>query len=119
MPKVTKGLSIDSKLSDAVEKTATREKRSFAFIVCRAIERDLKFKTVTRETPESVDPKDDLMPIEEVCKVLKISVWTARRRAGKTGDPLRAARSRVGKQKPMHFHRSVIEKMERELGAAA
>lgn len=117
-PKLTKGLSIDEPLYRAALKRAREEDRSFAFIVCRAIERDLKVKKVSKDTPETVDEVDELMPISAVCSKLKISIWTARRRAGQKGDPLRLARSRVGKQKPMHFLRSRIEQMERELSAA-
>ena len=117
-PKLTKGLSIDEPLYKAAVERARQENRSFAFIVCRAIERDLIAKKVTKDTPQTVNGTDELMPISEVCTKLNISVWTARRRAGKKGDPLRLARSRIGKQKPMHFLRSRIEQMERELSAA-
>ena len=117
-PKLTKGLSIDDDLFRAAVTQAKKENRSFAFIVCRAIERDLLLKRVTKDTSTALDHGDELMPISDVCTKLKISVWTARRRAGQKGDPLRLARSRVGKQKPMHFLRSRIEQMERELSAA-
>ena len=94
---------------------AQRESRSFSFVVCRAIQRDLRHPTVTSDSPDSLaSPDDELLCIREVARRLKLSVWTVRRRSRTPGDPLRLARSRVGKQKPMHFLRSRIERFERE-----
>lgn len=116
--KVSKGLSIDDALYQAATRQAHAEGRSFASFVRRAIEHELAHQTLSKPTGASPAAGDELMPISEVCERLKVSVWTVRRHAGRKGDPLRLARSRVGKQKPMHFLRSRIEQMERELSAA-
>lgn len=113
-----KGISIDEPLYRAALLKAKSESRSFSFIVRRAIERDLAEKNVTANSPQTLDPSDDLIDITEAGRILRVSVWTMRRRARKAGDPVRLAKSRIGKQKPMHFHRSRIEMIDRG-GAAA
>ena len=55
----------------------------------------------------------ELIAVDEVARMLKVSVHTVRRRARTAGDPLFRARSRVGCQKPMHFRRSAIVAIER------
>lgn len=116
--KASKGLSIDDSLYQAAKCQAQAEGRSFASFVRRAIEHELKHRTLTKDMRPALTGGDELMPISEVCERLKISVWTVRRHAGSKGHPLRLARSRIGKQKPMHFLRSRIEQIERELAAA-
>lgn len=113
--KLSKGLSIDQDLFDAVTEVAQRESRSFAYIVCRAVKRDLHGHKVTANTPQLVGQTDELMDIREAGRMLRLSVWTMRRRSRKAGDPIRLAKSRVGKQKPMQFIRSRIEQLEREM----
>lgn len=115
--KLSKGLSIDRKLHSAIMAVAKKESRSFSFIVRRAIERDLHGHLVTADSPQYVGQTDELIDIHEVCRRLKISIWTARRRSRRRGDPLRLAKSRIGKQKPMHFSRSQIEQLSRGLAA--
>ena len=70
--------------------------------------------------PAAVGPLNlhELIPIREAAARLHCSVWTIRRRVNTPGDPLRAARSRIGKQKPMHFLRSKLTLIEREASAA-
>lgn len=115
---ITKGISFDEPLYRATLHQAQIESRSFAFIVRRAIQRDLDAAKTARDivAPQS---QDELMDIHEVGQKLRLSVWTVRRRARKRGDPLRAAKSRLGKQKPMQFIRSKIEDLERKLSHAA
>jgi hypothetical protein len=87
-------------------------------VVCRAIARDLDSKSVTAATPLTLDPESsDLIDTAETARLLRISIWTLRRRARKKNDPVRLAKSRLGKQKPMQFHRSKIEMIERGVAA--
>lgn len=117
--KLTKGLSIDEPLYRAVLHQAQVEARSFSFIVCRAIQRDLQTPAMPhlQVMPQAVP--DELMSAAEVGRKLRISIWTVRRRARTPGDPLRLAKSRLGKIKPMQFHRSKIEELERKLSHVA
>jgi hypothetical protein len=64
------------------------------------------------------DPQThDLIDIFETAQLLKLSVSRVRVRSRKKGDPIAQARSRVGKQKPMHFSRSKIAQIERSRAA--
>ncbi|EIQ00888.1 hypothetical protein OpiT1DRAFT_05450 [Opitutaceae bacterium TAV1] len=63
--------------------------------------------------------ESDLISIYDVAARLKLSIHTVRDRVRKKGDPLRVARSRVGKQRPMQFRLSKIEELERELADPA
>lgn len=107
---VRREVELPASLVRIVDGMAQRDSMSFADMVRRALEREVGI-SVCVDTPTG--SQGDLISIAEVCQKLKISVWTARRRAGKKGHPLRLARSRIGKQKPMHFLRSRIEQMER------
>jgi hypothetical protein len=99
---------------DAVTAEAKRHGLAFDDIVIKAIERDLATDRA-RETPPSVMAgAESLIDTEEVARRLKLSVLTVRRRARTPGDPLRRARSRIGPQKPMHFHADRIVMIERE-----
>jgi hypothetical protein len=53
---LSKGISIDPILYRAALTKAQRESRSFSFIVCQAIKRDLQQNLVTEQTPLTPDP---------------------------------------------------------------
>lgn len=110
---LTKGISIDEPLYRAALARAKEQDISFSHLVRRAIQRDLNDPKVTRLTPQALDQRDELMDISEVCRRLNLSVWTVRRRSRDPHDPLRRAKSKIGKQKPMQFVRSRIEQLER------
>lgn len=121
--KLVKGLSIDSALYEQALTCAQRESRSFSFVVCRALERDIEAASagggVQPAAPVvAITDGDDLIDTREVAKILRVSVFTVRRRAATKGDPLRKARSRLGKQRPMQFHLSKIRELERERASA-
>lgn len=113
-------LTMPVDLHDRTDAAARAEAITFDSFVCRAIERDLLERRLqpvadsrTFLTPAAAAFEDEIIPITEVARRLRISVFTVRRRAGRRGDPLRLARSRIGKQRPMHFRLSKIREMER------
>lgn len=110
---LTKGISIDGPLFTAAAKQAKAEGLNLSAFIRRAIQRDLQTKEVTQHTPQALGAPSDLMEITEVCERLKLSVWTVRKLTRRRGHPLRLAKSKIGKQKPMHFVRSKIEEIER------
>ena len=71
--KLAKGLSIDEALFKKVKAVASMEQRSFAFIVRRAIERDLANPSVTGESIQHPEQGSELIDITEVAKRLKLS----------------------------------------------
>ncbi len=106
-----KFVSLPVELISAATKRARAEGLTFDEFVSRAI---------TRELSGSAPPVEpgELISIREAAALLCCSVWTIRRRVNTPGDPLRAARTRMGKQKPMHFLRSQLTLIEREASAA-
>lgn len=92
---------------------AKQQSVSLSSLVARAIKRDLA--GMPPPSPSFASPGDYgvIIPISEVARRLCLSVATVRRRARTEGDPIRAARSRLGKQRPMHFRADKIEGMER------
>lgn len=107
-----KYVSLPIDLIAAATKRARAEGITFDEFVARAIARELGASAPPAEVPS------ELVPIREAADLLCCSVWTIRRRVNTPGDPLRAARTRMGKQKPMHFLRSQLTLIEREASAA-
>ena len=106
-------------IRDRVLKQAKAEGRSFSFIVSRAIERDLESRTVQADPPLPPPGKTDTIYTKEVAQLLDVSERTVLRRASLPGDPLHAARARLGKQKPLAFSLAKIRALQRGLVAAA
>lgn len=116
--KISKGLSITEKQFTAAMNRAKAEGRSFSFIVCRALERDLVSRTVKADPALPAPGPDDTVYTKDVAARLDISPRTVIRRATTPGDPLHSARSKLGKQKPFAFSASKIVALQRGLVAA-
>lgn len=117
--KISKGLSITEKQFRLVNKQAEAEGRSFSFVVCRAIERDLINRTVRPDPVLPAPGPDDTVYTKDVAARLDISPRTVIRRATTPGDPLHTARAKLGKQKPFAFSASKIVALQRGLLTAA
>jgi hypothetical protein len=106
---VNKGFQLPASLYEKTLAIAKSENRSFSYIVRRAMQREIEAAGDGEKTLPEFD--DALIPIGEVAQMLKLSISRVRTRSRKKGDPIRAARSKVAKLKPMHFHRHLIEEM--------
>jgi predicted CopG family antitoxin len=115
---LVKGLSIDEDLYNRALAKAHAESRSFSYVVRRAIERDLTSPEVLDAALviERSHPESDTISTEQVAEMLNLSVSMIRKRQRNPKDPLRRARSRLGKKKPMQFSLSKILQLQRELG---
>lgn len=65
---------------------------------------------------QSEDTFHPLISINEVAQRLRLSISMIRKRQRNPMDPLRRARSRLGKKRPMQFDRAKIVALERQLG---
>ena len=61
-----------------------------------------------------IEERAELIDAKVVGRMLNLSPLTVVRRSNRPGDPLRRARARIGKQRPVQFWRSAIEEMKRE-----
>lgn len=115
--KISKGLSVTAQLFNKAQAQAKAEGRSFSFIVCRAIERDLASRSVKADQPLPTPIVEDTIYTKEVADLLDLSERTVVRRAGTAGDPLHSART-LGKRKPFAFSAARIQSLQRGLVAA-
>lgn len=106
---VIKGFSLPEELFEKISAQAKHQKRSFSAFVRIAIERELDAPECKKEAHPEV--QDEIIPITQVATMLRLSVSRVRVRSRKKGDPIRAARCLLAKQKPMHFHRSKIDEL--------
>lgn len=111
--KVRRRIYLPLPLYDAAMRRAKQDHISFSALAARAIERDLAGDSPLVPIPSLLDGSGGLIDTGEAARRMHLSVWTVRRRARTAGDPIRAARSRVGCQKPMHFHAEKIAGIER------
>jgi hypothetical protein len=115
MPKkVFTGFHQDKALAEKLAAQAKAEGRSVAFILRRAVERELSERFLTPNRRQT-SVEDDVVYTAEVAKMLGLSPRTVLRRAKRGNDPLNGAKSRLGCKKPQAFSLAKIRALQRGL----